>query len=112
VRRHFPLTEYRTGREQYLRLAADKGYLTATVLRPGNAYGTALSEFRMQGLIGVAVNSVVHGKPVRVFGNPNNVRDYVHLDDIQRYCHARIRSTAALQHFQCGQAAWAIPCST
>jgi len=68
--------------EQYLRLAADKGYLTATVLRVGNAYGSPHSEFRRQGLIGVATNSVLKGNPVRIFGNPSNVRDYIHLEDI------------------------------
>jgi UDP-glucose 4-epimerase len=68
--------------EQYLRLAAYKGHLTATILRVGNAYGTLLSQSRMQGLIGVSINSVIHGQPVRVFSNPNNVRDYVHLEDI------------------------------
>jgi UDP-glucose 4-epimerase len=68
--------------EEYLRLAARKHYLTATILRVANAYGTPLSHFRMQGLIGVAVNCVAQGRPVRVFGNPNNVRDYVHLEDL------------------------------
>ena len=68
--------------EQYLRLAADRGYLTATVLRVGNAYGTLLPRHRMQGLIGVALSSVLTGKPIRVFGDLGNVRDYVHLDDI------------------------------
>jgi len=68
--------------EQYLRLAAERGYLTATVLRVGNAYGTLLPRHRMQGLIGVALNSVLNGKPIRVFGDLGNVRDYVHLDDI------------------------------
>jgi UDP-glucose 4-epimerase len=68
--------------EEYLRLAAHKGYLTSTVLRVANAYGTPLSRFRTQGLIGVAVNCVAQGQPVRVFGNPDNVRDYVHLEDI------------------------------
>jgi len=68
--------------EQYLRLAADRGYLTATVLRIGNAYGTLLPRHRMQGLIGVALNSVLKGDPVRVFGDPDNVRDYIHLADI------------------------------
>jgi UDP-glucose 4-epimerase len=68
--------------EEYLRLAAHKGYVTVTVLRVANAYGTLLSQFRMQGLIGVAINCAVHGQPVRIFGNPNNVRDYVHLEDI------------------------------
>lgn len=68
--------------EQYLRLAADRGYLTSTVLRVGNAYGTLLPRHRMQGLIGVALNSVLNGNPIRVFGSLGNVRDYVHLDDI------------------------------
>jgi len=68
--------------ENYLRLAASQGYITATALRVGNAFGTQLPQHRLQGLIGVAVNNIVHGKPVRVFGSVHNVRDYVHLEDI------------------------------
>jgi UDP-glucose 4-epimerase len=68
--------------EQYLRLAAERGELTATVLRVGNAYGTLLPEYRTQGLIGVALNHLLHGNPVRVFGEAGNVRDYVHLEDV------------------------------
>jgi UDP-glucose 4-epimerase len=80
-----PLSSYgiqKLAAEHYLRLAAHKGHLTATVLRVGNAYGTLLPQHRMQGLIGVAINCVLHNKPVRVFGNPHNVRDYVHLEDV------------------------------
>jgi UDP-glucose 4-epimerase len=50
----------------------------------------------MQGLIGVAVNCAVHGKPVRVFGNPNNVRDYIHLEDI---CEMAMRAAHPHQPF-------------
>jgi UDP-glucose 4-epimerase len=82
--------------EQYLRLAADKGYLTATVLRVGNAYGSLQSQFRRQGLIGVATNCVLQGKPVRVFGNPHNVRDYIHLEDI---ADVALRASAPRQPF-------------
>jgi UDP-glucose 4-epimerase len=38
----------------------------------------------MQGFIGVALNHIVHGEPVRIFGNWNNVRDYLHLHDLSR----------------------------
>jgi UDP-glucose 4-epimerase len=69
--------------EHYLKLAAERGHLTCTVLRPGNAYGTLLPQHRMQGLIGVAINNVLHKQPVRVFGSIDNVRDYVHLADIR-----------------------------
>lgn len=80
-----PLSSYgiqKLAAEQYLRLAAHRGYLTATILRVGNGYGTLLPRHRLQGLIGVAINDVLHGRPVRVFGNLDNVRDYLHLDDI------------------------------
>jgi UDP-glucose 4-epimerase len=80
-----PLSSYgiqKLAAEEYLRLAASKGYLTATVMRVGNAYGTLLSQHRMQGLIGVAVGSMLRGRPVRIFSNPDNVRDYVHLEDV------------------------------
>jgi UDP-glucose 4-epimerase len=72
--------------EHYLRFAALRGILTSTVLRVGNAYGKLLPDQRLQGLIGVAVNSLLHDRPLRIFGNPHNVRDYVHLDDIARLC--------------------------
>ena len=68
--------------EQYLGLAARKGQLSSVVLRISNAYGTLLSRERMQGLIGVAINNVLHGSPMRVFGDLDNVRDYVHLSDL------------------------------
>jgi UDP-glucose 4-epimerase len=68
--------------EHYLRIAAGDGHLSAVVLRAGNAFGTLLPQHRMQGLIGVALNNVVHGRPVRIFGDPENVRDYIHLSDI------------------------------
>jgi len=80
-----PLSSYgiqKLAAEHYLRLAAHKGHLTATVLRVGNAYGTLLPQHRMQGLIGVAINSVLNNRPVRLFGDPGNVRDYIHLEDL------------------------------
>lgn len=95
-----PLSSYgiqKLAAEHYLRLAAHQGILTAAVLRVGNTYGTLLPEFRMQGLIGVAVNSVLHGRPIRVFGNLNNVRDYVHLEDI---CAIALRSSVPSHEFR------------
>jgi UDP-glucose 4-epimerase len=70
--------------EHYFRLAAREGWITATVLRIGNAYGVLLPPERLQGFIGVALAKILEGSPVRVFGDPDNVRDYVHLDDVMR----------------------------
>lgn len=68
--------------EHYIRLCAEREYLTATVLRIGNAYGWLLPPERQQGFIGTALHRVLNGRPVRIFGNPRNVRDYVHIEDI------------------------------
>lgn len=68
--------------EDYLRLGSDEGWLTATVLRIGNAYGAALPLERLQGFIGVAVSRLRAGEPLRLIGDPGNVRDYIHLRDV------------------------------
>lgn len=88
--------------EHYLRFAALRGILTATVLRVGNAYGKLLPNQRLQGLIGVAVNNLLHGRPLRIFGNPQNVRDYVHLDDIARMCETLLEPREAFAVYNVG----------
>jgi UDP-glucose 4-epimerase len=70
--------------ENYLRLAAEEGLSRVSVLRIGNPYGTLLLPERRQGLIGVAMNQVLRGEPVPIYGSPQNVRDYVHLSDVAR----------------------------
>ena len=68
--------------EHYIRLAAHRGILTATVLRIANAYGWLLPPDRPQGFIGTAITRVLSGQPIRIFGNSENVRDYIHIEDI------------------------------
>jgi UDP-glucose 4-epimerase len=70
--------------EQYLRMAAEEGWLTATILRIGNPYGILLPSERLQGLIGVVFNQLTHNLPVKIFGSLENVRDYMHLKDLCR----------------------------
>lgn len=68
--------------EHYLRAAAEKGIVRATILRVSNAYGALLPPLRMQGLIGTSVARATMGLPLRLFGNPENIRDYVHIADV------------------------------
>jgi UDP-glucose 4-epimerase len=70
--------------EHYLRLATREGWITATALRVGNPYGVLLPRERRQSFIGVALAQILAGRPVRIFGAIDNVRDYVHLDDVMR----------------------------
>lgn len=68
--------------ENYLRVAATRRTLSAVVLRVANAYGGELPPDRMQGIIGTSVARVRAGQPLRLVGSPDNIRDYVHVDDV------------------------------
>lgn len=56
--------------------------LPVTVVRPGNAYGAGQAAFAGQGFIATTLESIIHRKPIDVFGNPGTVRDYLHVSDI------------------------------
>jgi UDP-glucose 4-epimerase len=68
--------------ELYLRVYAQRHLLSAVILRIANAYGQILNPERLQGLIGASAYNLLKGYPIRLIGNPDNVRDYIHLDDI------------------------------
>jgi UDP-glucose 4-epimerase len=70
--------------EHYIRHSAERDHLTATVLRIANVYGCLLSPVRWQGFIGTALFQTLKDEPVRILGNLENIRDYVHMDDVCR----------------------------
>ena len=95
-----PVTAYgiqKLAFESYLRMATHEGWLHATALRIGNPYGVLLPAERMQGFIGVALQRHLRGLPVRIFGNPENVRDYVHLDDVCRFFEKVVKAPQGFQ---------------
>lgn len=79
--------------ERYLHGAAKSGALRATVLRVSNAYGALLDPNRMQGIIGTSISRVIEGKPLRLIGNPHNIRDYVHISDIAAAVNSSLQLT-------------------
>ena len=68
--------------ENYLRMYAIQDIIDVTILRISNPYGILLSTERKQGLIGVALNNILNNKEINIFGDINNVRDYLHLQDM------------------------------
>lgn len=100
-----PLSSYgilKCTMEQYLRMSVLQGDLTATSLRIGNPYGVLLPLERMQGLIGVALNQILHQQPVKIFGDPNNVRDYIHLEDMCRIFELAIHHPSGFDVYNVG----------
>jgi len=70
--------------EHYIRYCAKNFDFGAVILRIANPYGVLLDSKRKQGLIGVALNRMLHDEVVQIYGNPENTRDYLHLDDLVR----------------------------
>jgi UDP-glucose 4-epimerase len=88
--------------EHYLHLASKQGWLTATVLRFSNVYGSILSPERRQGLIGVSISRILEGQKVQIFGSEETVRDYVHVDDVIRAVIQGLFQTEPFQIFNIG----------
>ena len=68
--------------ENYITCYSQMGNFSATILRISNPYGMLLPSDRKQGLIGVVLNRIKNGQAIKIFGDPLNIRDYIHLDDL------------------------------
>lgn len=100
-----PLTEYGIQKlfiERMLHRAALAGDVRCTVLRVSNAYGAPLDSQRVQGLIGTSVTRIKQGQPLRLIGNPANVRDYVHLADLLEATRLALRHPGTFEVFNIG----------
>lgn len=100
-----PLTEYGIQKlviERYLHSASKVGDLKCTVLRLSNVYGKLLDSNCMQGLIGTSLTRALAGKPLRLIGNPNNIRDYIHLSDVMSVLKKAIHYDTTFDIFNVG----------
>ena len=88
--------------ENYIRLWADFSFLTATILRVSNPYGVLLPSERKQGLIGVALNTLLKTDTLKVYGNPENIRDYIHLEDMSKAVEKTFKPTKEFDIYNIG----------
>lgn len=88
--------------ENYIRLWCDLSYMTGTILRVANPYGVLLSSERKQGLIGVALNTLLKSETLKVYGNPENIRDYIHLEDMCKAIEASINPQKKFEIYNIG----------
>ena len=51
------------------------------IVRPSNIYGPGQAPFRGQGLVATAFGMALHGKPLTLFGDGSQLRDYLFIDD-------------------------------
>jgi UDP-glucose 4-epimerase len=68
--------------EKYAHMYSAVAGLPVCMVRPGNAYGPEQAAFTGQGFIATAIQSVVHGKTIGIYGKEGAIRDYVHVKDV------------------------------
>ncbi|CAM4490277.1 NAD-dependent epimerase/dehydratase family protein [Paenibacillus macerans] len=68
--------------ENTLELYQNQHGLRYQTVRLSNPYGFMSNSGRMQGLIPIIVNRVLHGEPITIWGDGENIRDYIFIDDV------------------------------
>ncbi len=68
--------------EQYLDFYSRQYRLNYTTLRYGNVYGPRQDPFGEAGVIAIFISAILSGKRPRIFGDGNQTRDFVCVDDI------------------------------
>jgi UDP-glucose 4-epimerase len=81
--------------EQYWLLAGRNFGFDATVLRYFNTYGPGQTPTPYVGVITIFVNGLLRGEPPSIFGDGEQRRDFVHVDDI-------VAANLAVLDHECG----------
>ncbi|WP_249900985.1 NAD-dependent epimerase/dehydratase family protein [Paenibacillus sp. PK3_47] len=68
--------------EDTLELYKNQHGLRYRTVRLSNPYGFMSNSNRMQGLIPILVDRVMQGEPVTIWGDGENIRDYIFIDDV------------------------------
>ncbi|HXU94189.1 MAG TPA: NAD-dependent epimerase/dehydratase family protein, partial [Gallionella sp.] len=83
-----PLSYHGAGKaalEAFLHAFRTRGH-AVTILRPSNAYGPGQAHKSGFGLIRTMLEHARRGTPLEVWGDGENVRDFIYVDDIAEAC--------------------------
>lgn len=81
---NYPLSPYgitKMASERYVYMHHRIYEFPSIIVRPSNIYGPGQAPFRGQGFIATALGLALAGKPVQVFGDGEQTRDYLYVDD-------------------------------
>lgn len=70
--------------EHYLQVYAQLHGLTYTVLRYANVYGIRQDPRGEGGVISIFMEKLLKGEPITVFGDGEQTRDYIYVEDVAR----------------------------
>ena len=95
-----PITTYDLHKlfaEQELYIASQNNIINSIILRLANVYGPSLSESKAEdrGILNKLTRMRFEGKNIQIYGDGNNIRDYVYIDDVvNAFLHASIIDSA------------------
>lgn len=88
--------------ENYLELYQNSFGLDSVVLRVANPYGPLQRSDGSQGIIPAFIRAAVEGRPVRLYGDGNQQRDYVYVSDVARAVQLALTSQSKFRTFNIG----------
>lgn len=68
--------------ENYLKLKKEQTNIEYLILRPSNPFGKYQNIEGNQGLIGIAIKKILLGEDIDIYGDGNNLRDYIFVEDL------------------------------
>jgi len=68
--------------EHYALMYHRNGRLPVVVVRPGNAYGEDQRTGKGQGFLAEAIDAILSGREVEIYGQKGTIRDYTHVSDV------------------------------
>lgn len=83
-----PLSSYgivKVAIEHYIMSFSARVGIKSLILRPSNPYGPRQGHIGVQGVIATFFQRMVNGEPIKIWGDGENVRDYIYIDDLVRF---------------------------
>lgn len=68
--------------ENYLSLYGIYNGINYKVIRAANPYSCEVKKNKMQGLIPILINRIISSQNITIWGNGENIRDYIYIDDL------------------------------
>lgn len=88
--------------ESYLTLYNYLHGMQNIIMRVGNPYGLGQNVNRMQGIIPIFIDRILRKEPLTIWGDGNNIRDYIYMDDLIRAFEAVINYQGKEEIFNVG----------
>ena len=95
-----PLSIYGSSKaaaENYLNIIQNNTDLECSVLRPANIYGPKQDPFGEAGVVAIFTEKMLRGEQVTIFGNGEQSRDYVFVEDVTKAAGGLLRGARPVQ---------------